>query len=164
MTCHYCRKELDLEKEKKDLLRISKNRWVHKKCHEEYQNGRLHKEVTIDILKSYINELFKGLSPNWPVIQREINKYLKAGMSLEDIQRTLIYCYEIKKIDPFKANGHIAIVERLFPEAKAYYKKIIEVNDKNISNFEQKTIKVNISSPKAQRNIKLIDFEIEENI
>lgn len=85
-------------------------------------------------------------------------------MSLEDIQRTLIYCYEIKKIDPFKANGHIAIVERLFPEAKAYYKKIIEVNDKNISNFEQKTIKVNISSPKTQRNIKLIDFEIEENI
>jgi len=61
------------------------------------------------------------------MIMREIKTCIdKRGWTYSGIQKTLIYCYEIKKMDKAKANGHIGIVYKLYPEALQYYKSIFK--------------------------------------
>lgn len=161
VTCPYCKQQFDRDTAL-DILQISVRRWAHVKCHEQAQSSeRLVTNQDLEMLKTYINELFKDFEIDWGTIMREIKTCVdKRGWSYSGIQKTLIYCYEVKKMDKAKANGHIGIVYKMYPEALQYYKSIFMREKLAEQQFEQLQPKVVKTSPQVpHRKIKLFDME-----
>lgn len=164
-TCIYCKQKFDIDKvDKATLVKVTPSRYAHKKCYEDFNNNRLKKkgnEVTLEAVKAYINEALKGTEINWPNLMKEIVKYTKSGYNYEKIYKTLIYCFEVKRIDKFKFNGHIGLINNYFAEAAKYYKDIDKYNELKAIEIKKEGAakQIKILPPRSKPNIKLIDLE-----
>lgn len=161
--CIYCKRSIE-RIDTDDVVRISAERWAHKKCFDDFHEQRIKnldkEEVDLEVLKSYINEIFKGITISWPLILKEVKNFRKDGMTLSGMYKTLIYMMEVKRVDRFKLNGHIKLIETYYKQAEDYYKKIY-VKNKKLSAVKLEDIQIKISSPRPRRNYRLIDIEGE---
>lgn len=160
--CPYCEQYFDADKE--EWVQVNTRRKAHKACAEKEKEHRLTTQSTRDALLDYINELYKknNINPNWPMIQKQIKKYVEGNKwTYSGIKRTLIYCYEVKKIDIRNCEGDIRAVTIYYPEAYKYYEKIFITNKKNeqiASSYKNVIQEVKIKSQKPNRKIKLFDI------
>ena len=116
----------------------------------------------------YIKQLFhKEVSKrNWILLE----EYRKKGITYKQTLQTLQYFYDIKHNSVAKANGSIGIVIYVYEEAKEYYTRIKQQQEK-IANSLQKqlekpTITINIKSSEinnkkrqTKKNKKIIDLQ-----
>lgn len=156
VKCPFCGKQFDTEKE--PFKQVSQRRWAHLSCYENNEKHRLKTEVNINVLKDYINKLFKNVDIDWKTVMSQIKTLTKNGCTYSGIQKTLIYCYEIKKMDILKSNGGIGIVFSMYKEAYEYYKKMNANNNKAINDYKEETVQINIVSPQKNKKIKLLNF------
>lgn len=86
-----------------------------------------------DALWYYIYKLFGSLDDEKPVSDwniTQMNKFKKQGISYKGQLLTLMYFYEVKKNSTEKANGSIGIIPFVVEEARAYYQKIEDKQNK----------------------------------
>lgn len=126
VICKICGKTFD--RDKISCALVSARRYAHLECIEK-QKGVLSDK---DKLETYIKELFH-IAYVSPKIQKQINNYVEQyKFTYSGILKTLIYYFEIRNGDISKANGGIGIVGYVYEEAKNYYRKIAEANNKNL--------------------------------
>ena len=147
------------------LIKVTAERYAHKKCWEEFNRTRLNKkesDIRLEALKAYINEAFKGLNPNWPLIMKEIKRLQSMGVGYDRTYRILIYCFEVKKMDRFKFNGHIGIIGNFIEEADKYYKDIGKYNKARVKEMKEAK-QISIPLPRSKPKLDLIDLEDDES-
>lgn len=116
----------------------------------------------------YIQQLFhKEVSKrNWVLLE----EYRKKGITYKQTLQTLQYFYDVKHNSITKANGSIGIVPYVYEEAKEYYQKIRQQQEK-IANSLQKQInkpiitidvknsEINDKKRQAKKNRRIIDLQ-----
>jgi hypothetical protein len=118
-------------------------------------------------LYDYINKVMKdNIDINWPLVTREINKYTKERKwTYSGIHRTIIYYLEVLKKDIFTTGGHIAFVERYYPEAREYYFVLFQEKSQMLAALPDELVhekNISITPPTPRRNIKLFDLGEDE--
>ena len=143
VKCPFCGVSFDREKEKYIHY---KNRYWHVNCY----NEKFPNEEDKEKLRTYIKNLF-NIDKLTVLINKQIKDYTEEyKYTYSGILGTLVYCYEIKKMDITKAKG-IGIVPYNYEDAKNYFqqkkaeqKRVIE-ESKNIKEREVQKIKVKIN-------------------
>lgn len=140
VKCPFCDKSFN--REETDYIHY-KNRYWHVECYKEKFPDEEEKQLLID----YIKKLF-NIEKLTPLIYKQIKdfveeyKYTYSGM-----RGTLVYSYEIRKLDIGKARG-IGIIPYNYEEAKNYFINIEEENKKILDMaeyIENRTNKENIT-------------------
>lgn len=67
-----------------------------------------------ELLKLIRNTLGKYYS--YPRVNKQLEKYIKEGHTLDEIAGCFKYFYNIKNGDPSRSNGGIAILDYIFTE------------------------------------------------
>lgn len=131
------------------------NRYAHVDCATAAKNQKTKEEQDKENLEIYIKSLFniKQLSPK---INKQIKDYIeKNEYTYSGILKTLQYFFEIRGNDIDKANEGIGIVPFVYYEARSYYKKLWEVQQKNqekrIETIVLPAKEIHISNPRKQR-------------
>lgn len=175
IICKVCGEKFDTDKEQ--AVYVGHRRYAHQACQpdctelvpmkppkEKKKKVTEEKEDTRPILDC-CQELF-GDDANYPLIQRQIKKYLKEGYSVNGIVKTLKYFYEIKKNPVARAKGSIAIVEYMYKEAEKYYYALwlaqLANQEKDFSQYQYETKEIEIFAPEKKiKKKKLFNFEEE---
>ena len=142
VKCPFC--EQYFNKDKTDFV-FKKNRYWHKECFEEKYPNEEEKEE----LREYIKKLL-NIEQLTPLINKQLKVYIEENkFTYSGILGTLMYCYEVKKIDRTKAKG-IGIVLYTYNEAKEYFEqkkveqKRINEESKEIQYRKKEKIKIKV--------------------
>lgn len=144
VKCYYCGEAFDIDSEK--YYKPFERRYAHLYCHE-------HKELNFSALIEYARECLRDEADD-KKIAVQISRFIKKGMSYDDIYVTLKYWYEVRKAVPTKAKGGIGIVPYILDEAKEYWKV---VNPTHIPKLEEDVIYVKVKKNKKR----LLSLEVE---
>lgn len=151
VTCQCCKERYDRDKIK--TIKISEHppRYIHATCEEEF-NGTKRQEIKEETdLKNYINLMMPNV--NWGLVNKNLTTFKKEyHFSDSGIHKTLIYLFEIKKDNRYKNSTSLSIVPYIYGEAREYFQKIEEAQErnKNISIEEINTISISIKPPKRK--------------
>lgn len=155
VKCLYCGESF--YREDCEYVQVGR-RYSHKKCHEK----RSVEDKAKDEIHQRCKNMF-GVNYSANKINKQINMMLKEGKTLININKTLVYWYDIKKNDPSKANNGINIVNWVYGEALEYFlhqKKIKARNEKIITaNYEVETFTIKQSPIKKPLKVKLFDIQ-----
>lgn len=143
VKCPFCGESFNREETKYIHY---KNRYWHVNCY----NEKFPNEEDKEKLRTYIKQLF-NINQLSVLINKQIKDYTKEyNYTYSGILGTLIYCYEIQKMDIKKAKG-IGIVPYNYENAKNYFqqkkaeqKRVIE-ESKNIKERKIQKVKVKIN-------------------
>ncbi len=167
VTCYYCRKKFDRDKEEYVEIPNIKRRYAHKTCFEN-PNANLTPERKDEIqLEEYVKHLFKSeyVPPN---VKKQINEYVSQyKFTYSSIYKTLFYYFDIlHRPNTYVSNPTIAIVPYVYPKAKEYYYKLYlaEQANKGKTIEKPKEVSVTISAPDREpmRKRNLFTFLDEE--
>lgn len=144
VKCPFCGESFNREETKYIHY---KNRYWHVNCYKE----RFPNEEDKEKLRNYIRKLF-NVEQLSVLINKQIKDYIKEyKYTYSGILGTLVYCYEIEKMDITKAKG-IGIVPYNYENAKEYFKRkkieqkrIIE-ESKNIKERKIQKVKIKINT------------------
>lgn len=161
VICLYCKERFDREKE--DCVKVTSNRYAHKKCCEQAEKNKSQIEKDKDALENYIKQLFnlKNLDAK---ITKQINKYIKEyNYSYSGIHKALVYFFEIKGNSIEKANGGIGIVPYVYQNAYQYYFSLWQAQqvnqNTNVENYIPKVVEIKIPPPERKiKRKKLFSF------
>lgn len=154
VKCIYCEQMIDRTTEK--YAQVQK-RYAHDAC---LENQERDKKVRRD-LNDFIYTIWEN-DINFGVIGQQIKTFQSQyKYTLSGILGTLHYCYNIKKLDPKKAQG-IGIVPFYYKEARSYFENIEKgkINSSELSDI--KRVSVNISPPVSKPMIKIHEIKLEE--
>lgn len=155
VKCLYCGEQF--EKEKEPFQKIG-NRYAHQKCYETcYTNDEDFKLKIFEIVKRIF-----GRDYNYGAIERQRQRFIKEGMTNEEIYLSLVYYFDITKGSIEKADGRIGIVPYVKEEALHYYKDQKEKEKMLTAALSQKKKKYKIdytSIGKRQSKTKKISME-----
>lgn len=138
VKCAVCKKTRD--RDSFQMVRYGKNRHACLACFPQgdiipmNMGGKSQDQIN---LEEYIKELF-----GYDVIPKWVNKQIKnfvteKNMSYRGILKTLQYWYEVRKESVEKAKGGIGIVPFIFNEAKTYYFRIYQAQERNKNKTEK---------------------------
>lgn len=161
VECLYCKKLIN--KTDKDVIKFRVNCFAHISCKQKEDER---KKTPEEELYLYIIDLFNVDAVPLKV-KRQISQYVKEyNYTYSGILGTLKYCYEIKKNSLEKANGGIGIVPYLYQEARSYYARLYELQNKNKDTKKIEKVKITeikIKAPKrVERKRKLFTFLDDE--
>lgn len=136
-----------------------KNRYYHKKCFEQVDKDDVAKQKIYELMREVL-----GIQYSQPRISQQINQFVKKGLSVNTIYKTLLYWYKVKESSAAKANGGIGIVPYVCEEALNYYeqKDKIRLRNKNINIKEPETITVVVHPKPIGRPKRLKLFPMKE--
>lgn len=116
----------------------------------------------------YIKQLFhqEVSKRNWILLE----EYRKKGITYKQTLQTLQYFYDIKHNPVSKANGSIGIVLCVYEEAKEYYTRIKQQQEKIANSLQRqldkptiiidiKSSEINNKKRQAKKNKKIIDLQ-----
>lgn len=144
VKCPFC--EISFDREEEEFI-YYKNRYWHINCYKE----RFPDEEEKEKLRNYIKKLF-NMEQLSVLINKQIKDYVNEyKYTYSGILGTLVYCYEIEKMDITKAKG-IGIVPYNYENAKEHFKRkeieqkrIIE-ESKNIKERKIQKVKIKINT------------------
>ncbi len=113
VKCHYCKKMFP--KEETEYV-CAGPQYYHKECYEKVKN----ENAVIIAIHDKMKKLC-GKQYNKQKIDAKIAAYKKMGFTVAGVKKALDYWYDIRKEDPTKAYGSIAIVEYIYGEAADYW-------------------------------------------
>lgn len=104
---------------------------------------------------------------NYKKVSAQLKKYEEQGFSYSKIDNILHYWYDIKKEDPSKSNGGIAIIEYILVEYEKWeqnqeeQQKVINQIKENCDklNYKEKVYKVSPVPIKRPLHLKLFNLE-----
>lgn len=155
VKCAYCGEKFD--RDAKDTVEVSKNRYAHKECHEGRFNSLSEDEKNKLLLNEYILHLFNYTSV--PVkVQRQIDNFVNIqGYTYTGMLQSLQYFFTIQGHSTEKANGGIGIIPYVYEDAYTYFYNIWKgraENDKDTIDRAKrelgKTKVIHIKSPQRQ--------------
>lgn len=157
VKCSKCGMYFDADKV--PFIKTSARRYAHLQCDNE-------DPILVDKLnlELYIKKLF-NIDTIPFVIGKQINDYIKQyNFTYSGIQKTLEYCFEIKKKNLQKDKETIGIVPYYYNEAKKYFYDIYlsqnankDLNIKETIQYKNKEI--TISQPQSKKSVmKFMDF------
>lgn len=160
--CLYCGKEFDRNEE--SYVAIGK-RYAHLSCAQTAPTW------TDDTYKDKIFQYMKGVYGSYDFfpMDRSRQKYINEhNYTNFGIYQTLIYAYEILRLDPIKSNGRIGIVPYLYEDAKKYFDKFYSMQ-KNVyeaANAQLESmpriIIIEKTTVTRKREFSLDDIKVEE--
>lgn len=120
----------------------------------------------------YTEKTFVLLKQSWNVdkinrnkIQKQIDQFkIEYQYTVKEIYEDLFYFFEIKKSDSGKYQNTIGIVPFIHKEARAYYSKIVEGNEKKeivLKQLEEYSPQERVVYIRKQKQ-KRLSFELEE--
>lgn len=128
VKCPYCGQMIDRDYEF-DWKKIG-NRYWHDEC---YIKSQEEKEKNKDKLKKQRETVMKmagkylGAYVDYQKVALNMGQLIKAGVTYEQMAKSLKYWYEIKHNDPSRSNGGIWIVKSIYIEAENYFKRLEEI-------------------------------------
>lgn len=172
VKCVYCKEVFDRDKE--PYVEVSQRRYAHKVCAEAAaaqltpaEKARQEEEQDLKKLEHYIMHLFNETFVNVK-IRKQIMDYRKNyGYTYSGILKSLQWWFEIKKNSLESANDGIGIVPYIYKQASDYYYSLFIANRANedLGNYQQQTVSITISSPRAvlkqKRKFKLTEADDE---
>ncbi len=163
-TCFWCHKPIFPKQDNVMPMPQIPNRYVHKKCNEEYPKTDLEK------LTLYIIQLFQ-LKDDYilPRYMKQISSYIKNyNFSYSGMLKALKYWYEIKK-HPIDLDRGVGIIPYVYKQAYDYYLALYlaeqENSKKNFNDYIPEDIEVKIIPPERKlQKRKLFVFLDQEDI
>lgn len=168
VKCVYCNQSFD--RDKHEFVAVSSRRYAHKDCYEREQQKIELENKDKNELENYISEHICQEGYVTAKVRKQIKLYMEQyDYTYSGMLKALIYFYEIKGNSFDKANGGIGIIPYIYEQAYQYYFAIWLANQSNdgldIKNYEVKTSKVTIQSPKRKiKKKKLFSFLDEEEL
>ncbi len=163
-TCFWCHQAIHPGQDNVITMPQLPNRYVHKKCNEEYP------KTDLDKLTIYIIQLYK-LKDDYilPKYMKQISSYARDyNFTYSGMLKALKYWYEVKH-HTIDAERGVGIIPYVYKNAYDYYYALyiadLENQDKDFNQYIPKDIEIKIKPP--ERNIqkrKLFNFLDEENI
>lgn len=139
-------------------------RYAHKLCHDTQAAQLSEEQQALKDLEEYIMKMFNETYVN-PRIRQQIKRMREQfNYSYTGILKTLIFFFEVRKNPIEKANGGIGIVPYVYNDARDYYFKLHQAQQKNenkeVKNFVAEGRKVIIAPPKRKpKQVKLFNLE-----
>lgn len=136
-----------------------KNRYYHKRCFDQVDKIDIVKQKIYDLMREVLGDKYSQAR-----ISQQINQFVKDGLSVNVIYKTLLYWYKVKESSAAKANGGIGIVPYVYEEALDYYeqKEKIRLRNKNIEVIEPEAITVVVHPKPIGRPKRLKLFPMKE--
>lgn len=164
VKCPYCKQTFD--RETTDYVKINSNRFAHRACVEQQESKKTKEELDLEVLQSYIKQLFKIDQLNARLNMQIKDYHTRLGYSYHGIYKSLTYFYEVKGNSIEKANGGIGIVPYVYDDAKNYYHAIWVAQQQNsakpIEQYKTKVVEIHIPPPK-KCPLKNTNFSFLEN-
>lgn len=160
--CAICGKEFD-----RDIVQSVKygnRRYAHYNCYPEGEKIPLKKKNKNAEIIEYLIKLYGKDKVNYPLVGTQIKRYVEQGYKESGILASLKWWYEIQghsvvdDADKNK-NGGLGIIPYVYPQAKEYYRKIAQAQERNKDkNYTMLNRKVKIQLPKNNvKHQKLFD-------
>lgn len=135
--CPFCSGTIDADSEY-DWRRVGNRVW-HDSCWEQRQKESGNRnEIHAKCREIFAEEYSRAR------IDKQIDSLLASGRTAKGIYKTLEYWYDIKGNSTDLANGGIGIVDYVYNEAAAYYKRLREnkerykgINSEALESFEK---------------------------
>lgn len=154
VKCVYC--EESINRESDEFIQIQK-RYAHYSCAELQERDK--------IIRRELNELIFqiwGDNVNFGVVGQQIKNFqAQYKYTLSGILGTLHYCYNVKRMNPSRAQG-IGIVPFYYKEARSYFENIEKGKINSSELLQNKKISINIAPPKSHPFIKINEIKLEE--
>lgn len=159
VKCKYCGEMFD--RTKVPYVEVSSRRYAHKECAEKQISQQTKDEQDYLALENYIMNSM-GLLTSAKIKKQIMDYHQNYNMTFTGMLKTLQWFYDIKGGDKELANYGVGILPYIYDEACHYYYNLYvsqQVNrEKKFEDFKPDTIHKEISFPKEERKIKLIDF------
>ena len=156
VKCPYCKEQFD--RNSVPFIKVGR-RYAHVQCQKDYEANGPQEEKDKAAMYEYISQAY-GKKYNYVLIKRQVDNYLKKGMTYKEITLCLKWFYDIAQNPVGDAKG-IGIVPYIYKDAKAYYQMIAKAKAANaqIHNYKAKDIKITVSAPAAEtQKIQLWEF------
>ena len=120
------------------------------------------RQLLAKIREHYLKDYY-----NYKKVNSQLKRYEEQGLSYDKINDILHYWYDIKKNDPKKSNGGIAIIDYILDEYKKWKKdqkeqvEILNTIKNNSENLSYKEKKYKVSPVPIQRPLHLKLFNLE---
>lgn len=160
--CEKCGRTFDRDNTKYIIIPHGKvKRYAHEEC-PPIDESDIETQLALQKqnLKDYIQKTLSAEKCNWPLITKEIAKYLKDGYTPINIQHTIMYCQIQEPKAIMTANGHIAFIPFYYTKAVEYFKKVNAAKLKNAKTTDYKISEyiITIAAPASKKNLKLFDL------
>lgn len=163
VKCPIC--NLTFDRNAEEFVQMGR-RYAHKMCHEAQSAKENEEQKALKALEEYIMKMFNETYVNARIKQQLKRMVEQYHYSYSGILKTLIYFFEIKGNSIEKANGGIGIVPYVYNDARDYYFRLHQAQQKNEDKEIKEFVKVGrqivIKPPKRKpKEVKLFNLEEE---